>query len=249
MNARKKNRRRSVAAVILALAIVLIAAAVLCALVCRVRTVRVEGNEIYSDSVLLESSGIKTGSFLFAVSRSAAAEKILHRCSVVKKAEVSIRLFDTVVIRVEEQSPEFYTTVGTSTVFFTADLRVTGVAESGGPTYDAVRCVLPKVKRADSGERIEFYDGTGEYISVFLKACAAEEAFPSITEIRAESERDCCLFVGPEYKLKTGGNSEIELKLKVGFAMLQNDRVKREKTATLDLSDPKEVVVKPGRPE
>ena len=248
MNARKKTRRRGAVAVILALAIVFIAAAVLCALVCRVRTVRVEGNEIYGDAALVENSGIKKGDFLFAVNRSAVVENILHRCSVVKKAEVSLRLFDTVVITVEEQSPAFYTTVGTSTVFFTADLRVTGVAEAGGDTYDAVFCALPKVKRADAGEVLAFYEGTGEYVSVFLKACAAEEHFGLITEIRAESERDCCFFVGPDYKLVTGGNSEIELKLRIGFAMLENERVQKEKTATLDLSDPKEVVVKPGKP-
>lgn len=248
MNARKTSRRRGAAAVVLALAIVFIAAAVLCALVCRVRTVVIKGNEIYGDAALVESSGIKKGDFLFAVNRSQAAENILHRCSVVKKADVSLRLFDTVVITVEEQSPAFYTNVGTSAVFFTADLRVTGVAEAGGDTYGAVFCALPKVKRADAGEALTFYEGTGEYVSVFLKACAAEEHFGMITEIRAESERDCCLFAGPDYKLVTGGNSEIGLKLQIGFAMLENERVQKEKSATLDLSNPKEVVVKPGKP-
>jgi len=99
------------------------------------------------------------------------------------------------------------------------------------------------VAEAIGGERISFVDGEPSYITVILNAIARSELFERIDRIDCTSARNACAVADGRFTLIFGGTSELELKLKVAAEYLDIERVASAKSATLDLTSPKEVIV------
>ncbi|MBQ7010937.1 MAG: FtsQ-type POTRA domain-containing protein [Clostridia bacterium] len=225
-----------------ALLIVLCTAIVLFFAFCRADNIDVVGCELYSSEEIIEASGIKEGVFLFSVDRDGAVDSILHKCSVVHDVVISLKLPNKVIISVKEDEPGFKTKIGVSTVMFDCELRVASVNQNSHDG-EGVEVLLPEVRTAIGGERIEFASGEYTYVSKILEAVAKSSLFDRVTTIDCTSAIGANCVVDGKFTLIFGGVSDIDLKLEVAAAYLGIERVSSAVSATLDLTSPKEVIV------
>jgi len=237
-----KRKLKGTLAAFVAVMIVLVTAVCLFVAFCRADDISVEGCDLYLESEIIEASGIKEGSFLFSVDRDGATDRILHLCSVVHDVDIELKLPNKVLIRIKEDVPKFKAHIGVSTVMFDHELRVAAVSRNSSEGT-GVEVVLPQVAEAIGGERISFVDGEPSYITVILNAIARSELFERIDRIDCTSARNACAVADGRFTLIFGGTSELELKLKVAAEYLDIERVASAKSATLDLTSPKEVIV------
>lgn len=240
MNHRSVRKWRGRAAIGIAVGIILIGVCLAVLLSCRVSRFEVSGNEFYTSEQIREASGISEGSFLFTVDRAAAQKRILEKCPRISLVSVGVSLFDRVVIRVTEEGALFSAVVDGKTVCFTENLRITGFDDAAG----TIPVVLPPVLRAIAGQPLEFSGGEQKYAVEILTELAASPHFGRITAVDLSSARTATATVDGKYHLCFGGTQDLSLKLTVAFAMLEDERLSKVEGATLDLSDPKEVIVK-----
>ncbi|MBR2453727.1 MAG: FtsQ-type POTRA domain-containing protein [Clostridia bacterium] len=236
-----RNKAKSALAVFVAIFVIMIMLAVIFAALCRVGEITVEGASFYSADEIISISNIKNGSFIFALDKTEAEELILHGCSVINDVEISVKLPKKVIIRVTEEQPAFYTLVGSTAVMFTQDLRVSEI-KSADSSVDAIKVILPEITNALAGEKIQFLDSDGEYISKLLEAVMRTDYFDRITEIGAETMRNSFVIVDDRFTLFTDGVSDIDNKLYVAGVYLENESFKNAKEATLFLADPNEPI-------
>ena len=237
-----KRKIKGALAAIVAIMIVLITAVCLFVAFCRADDISVEGCDLYLESEIIEASGIKEGTFLFSVDREVASDRILHLCSVVHDVDIELKLPNKVIIRIKEDVPKFMAHIGVSTVMFDHELRVAAVS-SNSNEFNGIEVLLPGVEQAISGERIKFVEDEPSYITVILNAIARSELFDRIVSVDCTSARNANAVADSRFKLIFGGTSELELKLKVAAEYLDIERVASAKSATLDLTSPKEVIV------
>ena len=240
--AKSIKKVRGPIAVTVAVLVVLVTACVLFFILCRVDSITVEGCELYSTDEIIEVAGIEKGIFILSVDGDGAVRSILQKFSVIKKADVSVSLPDKVVITVVEEPPTFCTAIGVSTVMFSHELRVAEV-RMNSTDVDGIPVILPEISEAIGGKRIVFSDGEPSYITRMLQAVSVCELLTRITLIDCTSARNASVTVDGKYTLITGGISDIDVKLDIALEYLKNERITASKSAVLDLTDPKEVIV------
>lgn len=240
MKLRSAGKRNGRAAIGIAVGIVLMSVILAVLLSCRVSRFEISGNEYYSDQELIEASGIKEGSFLFTLDREAARNRILEKCTRVSTVAVGIFPLDCVVIRVTEEEGLYSANIEGRTFCFTDGLRVIGFGGDSG----TVPVQLPEVLRAIAGKTIEFSAGEQSYVSETLCAVAQSALWGRVTALDLTSARSASVTVDGRFVLILGDTQDLPLKFTVAASMLDDERLKTASGATLDLTNPKEVVVK-----
>ena len=240
---RNRRKLKGILAASVAMLVVVIAIFALVFSICRVSVIEVEGNSVYTSDELIKASGIEYGSFLFSADENKISENIISKCSVVRSVRLKYRLHNKLIIYVKEEPPTFYSKIGGSTVMFTPDLHVTGVMQNSVETTNGILVILPDVESAISGRDIRFVKEDVSYLIKLLEALSKTDFVDSVTEINGKSAREMCVLINGKYTLIPGSASDLDVKFRIASEYLKNERISAAEKATLDLSNPKEVIV------
>ncbi|MBR5768008.1 MAG: FtsQ-type POTRA domain-containing protein [Clostridia bacterium] len=221
-----KNRRRQILRTVfyVLIAVLLLAGAFAAgvALLFRLRTVEVTGNERYLTDEMIEASGLRTNSNLLFISTAEAEQNISEAFPYIRKVSVTKNYPDGVSITVEEDTAKWYGKIWDQWFILTADLRV--MEKIPGPEaaeqYEGARLKrirLPEVNYAVVGEKLVFGSATAyDYTVKFLDEISALDIFGRLEFIDVGNRYHIALYMNDHrYKLLIGDSDAVEAKIRL----------------------------------
>ncbi|MBO4413297.1 MAG: FtsQ-type POTRA domain-containing protein [Clostridia bacterium] len=221
-----KNRRRQIFRTVfyVLIAVLLLAGAFAAgvALLFRLRTVEVTGNERYLTDEMIEASGLRTNSNLLFISTAEAEQNISEAFPYIRKVSVTKNYPDGVSITVEEDTAKWYGKIWDQWFILTADLRV--MEKIPGPEaaeqYEGARLKrirLPEVNYAVVGEKLVFGSATAyDYTVKFLDEISALDIFGRLEFIDVGDRYHIALYMNDHrYKLLIGDSDAVEAKIRL----------------------------------
>ncbi len=224
LNAKTRRRQilRTIFYVVIAALLLAGAFAAGIALLFRLRTVEVSGNERYPTDEMVEASGIRLNTNLLFIDTEEAERKIAEAFPYIRNVTVAKAYPDRIRITVMEDTAKWYGKIWDQWFILTADLRV--MEKIPGPEYaesyeDAVlrRVKLPPVNYAVVGEKIVFGSATAyEYTVSFLDELTSIDIFEKLEFIDASDRYHITLYMNDHrYKMMIGDSAAIEAKIRL----------------------------------
>ena len=207
-----------------------------------VQDVRITGAGMYSESEIMLSAGFEVGDNLYSFAGNEAEEAITFLCPYIKSAEIERTVPKTVNIMLEEDTPAYFAVIWGDCVKLSAGLRVLEMTDRASITAEdgLIELVLPPVKYSVAGRVIEFCDQRDERVVRSVLAEAASSALLEngmIDEIDLSNEYGITVESCGRYLLKMGGETDMDLKLRMAYKTLTNDQFDDLLPARIDLSE------------
>lgn len=211
-----------------------------------VKTIMLSADGKYSADEVIAVSGLQKGVKLYSVKTAPAEEKILSAFPEIKSVRVKKELPATLVIDVIYETPKYYINITGENFTLSETLRV---LSRGGKDADMrvlglVRLVLPGVKRAVTGERLEFFDGEGGYAEEFLKTFSESYFADKTDRITVRSKFDIDLVKIGNYRIEMGDVDDAELKFRMAKKVLEDGSYDGRDGVIIDVSDSSEAGVR-----
>lgn len=211
-----------------------------------VKTITLSADGKYSADEVISVSGLQKGVKLYSVKTAPAEKKILAAFPEIKSVSVKKELPATLVIDVVYETPKYYINITGENFTLSETLRV---LSRGGKDADMralglVRLVLPGVKRAVTGERLEFFDGEGSYAEEFLKTFSESYFADKTDRITVRSKFDIDIVKIGNYRIEMGDAGDAELKFKMAEKVLEDGDYEGRDGVLIDVSDSSEAGVR-----
>lgn len=195
--------------------------------------------DLYSDSEIIEASGIGYGETLYSFSSDEAGNSITFYCPGLKSASVKRRIPDKVKITVEADTPAYCAKVWGDYLTLSAGLRV--IENLGGEKPAGLtELTLPPVKRSVAGRVLEFESQKDErFIRDALTELGASD-FTSgnlLDSIDLSDRYSITGQAGGKYELKFGTDEDFSLKLRMGYKTVVKLPDENTSPAKVDLSE------------
>ncbi len=248
--ARKKfyDHRNTILTALVMTAFAVFFAVVVYKVVFVVRDFEVTGSDRYSDTEVLEASGISEGDNLYSFSKSSAGDEITFRCPYIRSVDITRTIPKTVTITAEEDSEVFYANVWGDYLVLSPSLRVLRTIEAGQAREDGlVELVLPAVSYSVSGRSIEFVSARDErFIRNILSEITSSELFGNgvLDKIDLTDEYSVTAQASGKYLLKIGGETDCDLKLKMAYRTIEKLADENTSPAKIDLTTVGEAIVR-----
>ena len=220
---RARNKRRSTEELILVVGLVFFLVAVLvflCGyLFFKAKDIRIEGNSLYDSASILREAGITPEDNLFSVNESVLQAKLTVTFPYIRKITVTRKLPTTIIIRVEEDSPLFYTEILGDYFLLSSSLRVLERAESAEDFTTDMQGLLPvkipQIKRAIVGNELVFpRDATYRYMTDLLSALGGTPFYGRIDTVDVSEKFNIRLYLNDaKICVSIGGTEDLEAKL------------------------------------
>ena len=208
--------------------------------------IETSGMTMYSDSSVIEASGINAGDNLYSFSPVDAENNITFHCPYIKNAEITRTMPNFVAIAVTEDEAKYVCDIWGERVILSAGLRVLGYADSSA-SDELIELLLPPIEYSVAGRVVVFEDARNErYIRNVLTALDGDDFFgPSdIDKIDLRDAGDIRITAEGKYILKLGSDSECVRKLRMAEKTLCDVSFDKTKPATIDLSKSGEASVR-----
>lgn len=220
---RARNKRRSTEEILLVVGLVFFLVAVL-AFLCgylffKAKDVRIEGNSLYDSDSILTETGITPEDNLFAVNESVLQAKLTVTFPYIRKVKVTRKLPTTVIIRVEEDSPIYYTEIMGDYFLLSSSLRVLERAKSAEEFTSRMSGLLPvripEIKRAVVGTELVFpRDATYRYMTNLLSTLERAPFYGRIGTVDVSEKFNIRLYLNDaKICARIGGTDDLEAKL------------------------------------
>ncbi len=199
--------------------------------------IKVEGLLGNSEEEITEASGIKLGEKLYSLNASEAEKAILSEYPYLLRAKVKRKLPDTAVIELTYDTPMYFTEVTGEYFTLSENMRVLDRSSDrrGLEAEGLLHLILPTVKKAITGERIEFFDDCEEYISELLEAFRNSEFADDVNRIYASSKFDISLVKSGAYRIELGEAKELSLKMKMASKILDEGSYRETSGVIVDI--------------
>lgn len=214
-----------------------------------VREFELSGVTQYEKPVVVSASGIRPGDKIYSLDLEAAKKNILSQLPYIQSVEIERNLFGKIVFRVEERRAVWYMQL--SGDYYALDSALTVIEETpkndkfigGGATY----LVLPNLQTLMCGEVPKFGSGEVEVVRTLelINAVQSDPLKSRITSLDVESRFNVYLTVDGIYDVYIGDMSNVTEKLLVVRKLLESGDLDEFKGASIDVSDPESMVVKP----
>ena len=209
------------------------------ALFLKIESIKVVGNERYSEEQIVTSSGISVGQNLYAINKKSAKGLIMSDYPYINEVVIRRTLPSTLTFRITEEIPIYYTEICGEYFVLSSTLRVLEKSEEN-PNLDRedklVLLLLSDVKSAVVGQEIEFTKQLAfDYISTFIKNVTEHEIATELTEIDISAKYNIYVTYQNRFRVYLGDNSETEMKLT--FAKLMINEFNPEQSGTIDAHD------------
>lgn len=205
----------------------------------RITDIQIEGNTVYSDEEILNSSGISEGMNIYLVKEQDVQRSILTKHPYVRSVSVDRDVPNSVVIDLECDSPSYYVELGGEYFVLSKNLRVLERffdKDRMTEAHSDIRCFkASEIKSAIVGSELEFvtpgYSESAKEVLGVLEEC---EIFPEITSIYFDDRFNIGIVYQGRLKANIGNGEEAEIKLR-----FMNEIVKDlgDARGTIDIKD------------
>lgn len=250
INKKKMNRRRKmkkhIFTIFLAIAVFCVGLVLVFSLFFKINTVTVTGDKIYSEKMVVEKSGIETGTNLFRVSENKISEKLSRELPYIKSVTFKRKLPDTLVINVEATK---------ETAAFVSN-SVYVLIDETGKILDKDASVLRenvavvnnvKLKEKQEGEQVVLTSAEKTQTLINLLEAIKKSELVLLTEIDLKNINDIKIKYDDRITFEVGSLTNIETKLARGKAALEKENeINAYSKGTLDLKTEPYVYFKSG---
>lgn len=247
----KRRRKLKKLSALVALALVVVCVGVLLTLTVffKIKNVEITGDRVYSDSQIMEQSGIELESSLFSVNEDKLNEILPEELPYIKRVELKRKLPDTLVINVYSTREK--------AAFVNADGYI--LVDETGKVLDKNAAMLRenvavvdgvKLKKSDEGEIVALENEklTEDFITIV--STLKESKFNGVTEIILDASGEFKLLYEDRITIKLGATENLTAKLKRAKAAIDKEnQINPYSVGVLDLKTEPYAYFKAGEEE
>lgn len=247
--ARKRKMRKIFLMFFMAVAVLCIGLVLVFSLFFKINTISVKGDNVYSDKMVTEKSGIDFGANLFRINQEKVSEKLSKELPYIEEITLERKLPDTLIINVK--ATREVAAISSKSGFVLVDKKGKVLDKDASILRENV-AVLKGVKTAEftEGEIITFtsQEKTDAVLALFdaIDKCGLN----LITEINLKNINDIKIKYDDRIIFEIGSLTNVETKLARGKAALEKENeINAYSEGTLDLKTEPYVYFKAGAEE
>ncbi len=246
---RKRKIRKNILAFLLAVVVLCVGAVLVFSLFFKVNTISVKGENIYSDKMIIEKSGVEIGTNLFRINEEKLSEKLSKDLPYIKSVTIERELPDTLVINV--QSTREVAAVVSNSVYVLIDETGKVLDKDASVLRENVAVVdNVKLKEKIEGEQIVLTNEKKTDVLIALLDTVKNSGLELLTEIDLKNINDIKIKYDDRITFEVGSLTNIETKLARGKAALEKENeINAYSEGTLDLKTEPYVYFKSGSEE
>ena len=207
----------------------------------RLETVMVEGTP--ETAAVLDAAALTQGDRLYTIDRDEVRAAVLRANPYLADVRLERHLPDTVTLICTSREGAYYTEINGEWVILTQDLVVLecGCTPAACEVRGLVHLILPEVRRAVTGEYLEFAgDFNPGYLSEVLAQHRTSTLYGRTDLVRIESRFDVRMILDSCYAVTMGDCSDTALKLTLVEKILADGTFNGKTGAFVDISNPAE---------
>jgi cell division protein FtsQ len=239
----RKRRRRSVIYLSLFLSVTLIFLAVCFFVFFKVSEIRVENNEIYSESQIIESLTFSMGDNLFSFRAEDAEAALRKNLPYIGEVEITRTLPNVVTVTISERKAEMSLVLGEDAYLISGDLQVLGRIGGGEITAGVTRVFTSSVERCLVGESVSFVDTrTADNLKELYRCLAENDMMQYVREINMVSRFDITINYADRFTVYLADIDNMDIKIRFLVKILE--KLKPTDTGYINLADHREAAVR-----
>ncbi len=212
-NGRKKQQKKklskALAYIILGLLLISTLVTLSFTVFFKITSVSVIGETIYSESQIIEASGIKNGQNMLALNVASISKNISEKLPYIKSIQIKRKLPSKVEVVTQPNEAVFG--IKTESDFILIDENFKVLERSDSCSCITVFGVVPQT--AIEGKKLEFNQKIEQIMASILSAISDYE-MTDVTKLDLTNEVDIRLLCKEKFVLKLGSNSGLDYKLK-----------------------------------
>lgn len=255
----EKNAKRIIIGAPITLAVIILLGLVV--FLTPVRQIEVSGDvDMFNEGDIVEAADVGEGDLMLLHPSFAIKKSIRDKLPMVGEIKIVKTPFGKLKIDVKVRKLDFYTKIGEKYYAIDEDLRVLDIStkKSKYSAYGAAYVILPEMREPELGKCLVFYDTVEEtdtegeplyevkeprfydYATDFLKHLKeSESGFLDQTDgIVLDEKFDITLIYDLKYQVKFGSVTNLDAKLNVLFAILNEGTAVKMEKAVIDLTTP-----------
>ncbi len=246
---KKRKLKKTVFTFLLALVFLCVGVVLVFSVFFKINTVTVQGEQVYSDKMVVEKSGIQIGKNLFRVSEKALSEKLSKELPYIKSVSLERKLPDTLIINVE--ATREVAAVVSNSVYVLLDETGKVLDKDASVLRENVAIVNNvKLKEKEEGEQVLLTNEKKTETLITLLGVLKKSGFELLTEIDLKNINDIKIKYDDRITFEVGSLTNIETKLARGKAALEKENeINAYSKGTLDLKTEPYVYFKSGSDE
>lgn len=203
------------------------------------KSISVTGLSKHSEEEIIAVAAIETGPKIYSVDSKAAEKKLLSAYPELADVTVKKVLPDEIVIELTYEEPKYFICITDEYFTLSESLRVIERSRER-KTLEAQGLILvefPNVKRAVTGEKIEFFKNDEVYISEILEKLDESYFGSEINRVYIRGKFDIDLVKVGEYRIEIGDYNDCALKLKMAEKIMDRGGYRGQSGLVLNVSD------------
>lgn len=195
--------------------------------------IAVEGSTHYTEQQVAQASGLALGENLFLSDKESGGKRVEQALPYVEKAEVSIKIPDTIVIKVTEAKPAYLISQGDDFVVISTQGRVLEHATKN--TFDAPIIKGCEITKTKVGETAQIKDKKMLSILNAITQSLQKNKFEGIKEIDVTDAAAISLNYSNRVKIILGTPEDIDYKIRTAMAIIA-EKLAQTDMGVLDVS-------------
>lgn len=195
--------------------------------------IAVEGSTHYTEQQVAQASGLILGENLFLSDKESGGKRVEQALPYVEKAEVSIKIPDTIVIKVTEAKPAYLIAQGDDFVVISTQGRVLEHATKN--TFDAPIIKGCEITKTKVGETAQIKDKKMLSILNAITQALQKNKFEGIKEIDVTDAAAISLNYSNRIKIILGTPEDIDYKIRTAMAII-SEKLAQTDMGVLDVS-------------
>ena len=207
----------------------------------RLETVTVEGTP--ETEAVLDAAALARGDRLYTIDREEVRASVLRANPYLADVRLERHLPDGITLICTPREGAYYTEINGEWVILTQDLVVLecGCLPADCEARDLVQLILPEVRRAVTGEYVEFAgDFDPEYLTGILAEHRTSSLYGRTDLVRIDSRFDVRMILDSCYAITMGDCTDTALKLTLVEKILSDGTFNGKTGAFVDISNPAE---------
>ena len=247
--ARKRKMRKNFLMFFMAVAVLCIGLILVFSLFFKINTISVKGDNVYSDKMVTEKSGIDFGANLFRINEKKISEKLSKDLPYIEEITLERDLPDTLIINVK--ATKEVAAIASKDGFVLIDKKGKVLDKDASILRENV-AVINNVKTAEitEGEKISFTSQEKTDAVLALLEAIDKCGLDLITQINIKNINDIRIKYDDRITFEVGSLTNVETKLARGKAALEKENeINAYSEGTLDLKTEPYVYFKAGSDE
>lgn len=195
--------------------------------------IAVEGSTHYTEQQVAQASGLALGENLFLSDKESGGKRVEQALPYVEKAEVGIKIPDTIVIKVTEAKPAYLIAQGDDFVVISTQGRVLERATKN--TFDAPIIKGCEITKTKVGETAQIKDKKMLSILNAITQSLQKNKFEGIKEIDVTDAAAISLNYSNRIKIILGTPEDIDYKIRTAMAII-SEKLAQTDMGVLDVS-------------